>query len=127
MIINFNNYEPNEIIRFIREYTGLTQKEFGKSINKSERTIIPINIPPAIIKRWQKMVINFNNYEPNEVMRFIREYTGLTQKEFGKSIGKSERTIQDYEAGYRRYSVDTLKNICNIYNIDITITNKKEK
>lgn len=72
------------------------------------------------------MVINFNNYEPNEVMRFIREYTGLTQKEFGKSINKSERTIQDYESGRRRYYVETLKLISKIYNIKITIENENK-
>ena len=72
------------------------------------------------------MVINFNNYEPNEVMRFIREYTGLTQKEFGKSINKSERTIQDYESGRRRYYVETLKLISKIHNIKITIESENK-
>lgn len=67
------------------------------------------------------MTLNFNNYEPNEVMRIIRDNTGLTQKQFGKSINKSERTIQDYESGRRRYYVDTLKQICKIHNIKITI------
>lgn len=72
------------------------------------------------------MVINFNNYEPNEIIRFIREYTGLTQKEFGKSINKSERTIQDYESGRRRYYVETLKLISKIHNIKITIESENK-
>ena len=57
------------------------------------------------------MRIKFNDYEPKDIIRFIRESTGLTQKEFGKSINKSERTIQDYESGRRRYYTETLKNI----------------
>ena len=72
------------------------------------------------------MIINFNNYEPNEIIRFIREYTGLTQKEFGKSINKSERTIQDYESGRRRYYVETLKLISKIHNIKITIESENK-
>ena len=39
MRLNFNDYEPNEVIRIIREWTGLTQEEFAKSINKKKRTI----------------------------------------------------------------------------------------
>lgn len=72
------------------------------------------------------MNIYLNDYEPSEIIRFIRESTNLTQKEFGKLINKSERTIQDYESSRRRYNVETLKNICKICNINI-ILDKKEK
>lgn len=67
------------------------------------------------------MKVKFNDYEPKEIIRFIREWTGLTQKEFGKSINKSERVIQDYEAGHRRYYTETLKTICKVHKIKITI------
>lgn len=70
------------------------------------------------------MRLIFNNYEPKDVIMIIREWTGLTQKDFGKSIGKSERTIQDYEGGKINYSVKTLKNICQTHNIKITIEKK---
>lgn len=67
------------------------------------------------------MRVTLNKYEPKDVIRFIREATGLSQKEFGKSINKSERTIQDYEAGRRRCYVDTLKLICKVHNVKIII------
>ncbi len=67
------------------------------------------------------MKVKFSDYEPNEIIRFIRECVGLTQKEFGESIGKSERAIQDYEAGRRRYYAETLKTICKVHKIKITI------
>lgn len=70
------------------------------------------------------MKLTFNNYETKEVIRIIREWTGLTQKEFGKSIGKSERTIQDYESGRRRYYTETLKKICKVHDVKITIEKK---
>ena len=36
MEIKANKYRPNEILKFIRQNTNLTQKEFAKRINKSE-------------------------------------------------------------------------------------------
>ena len=39
MRILANNYRADEIFKFIREYTGKTQKEFGKSINRSKTAI----------------------------------------------------------------------------------------
>ena len=71
------------------------------------------------------MKLTFNKYEPNEVIKIIRQWTNLTQKEFGKTINKKERTIQDYESGRRRYYVNTLKNICKVHNITITIEKKR--
>ncbi len=73
------------------------------------------------------MELKFNDYEPKDIIRIIREWTEDTQKDFGKSIGKSERTIQDYESGRRRYYAETLKQICKIYSINIIIEKKNDK
>ena len=73
------------------------------------------------------MELKFNDYEPKDIIRIIREWTEETQKDFGKSIGKSERTIQDYESGRRRYYTETLKQICKIYSINIIIEKKNDK
>ncbi len=70
------------------------------------------------------MRICLNDYEPKDVIRIIREWTELTQKEFGRSIGKVERTIQDYEAGRSRYYIDTLYKIAEVHNVEIVITKK---
>ena len=35
MEINANKYEPKDIIKIMRDCTSLTQKEFGKLVNKS--------------------------------------------------------------------------------------------
>lgn len=71
------------------------------------------------------MKINSDNYDTKDIIRIIREWTGLTQKEFGKSINKSERTIQEYEAGRRRYYFETLKLICKVHKIKITIEKER--
>lgn len=70
------------------------------------------------------MKLVFNDYKPNEVIKIIREWTELSQKDFGKRIGKSERTIQDYESGRRRYNIETLKKITETYGVKIIIEKK---
>ena len=40
------------------------------------------------------MKINANEYSAAEVMKFVREWTELTQKQFAQSIGRSEAMIQ---------------------------------
>lgn len=70
------------------------------------------------------MKLNITDYEPKDLIRIIREWTELTQKEFGRSIGKAERTIQDYEAGKSRYYIDTLYKIAEVHNVKIIISKK---
>lgn len=70
-----------------------------------------------------KMIVN--NYEPKDIIKIIREWTELTQKDFGKSINRSLRGIQDYEAGRRCYNINTLLDIAEKHNLTITIEKKK--
>ena len=46
-----------------------------------------------------------NDYESEDIIRIIREWTGLKQSEFAKTINRSTRSVQDYEAGITKYSV----------------------
>ena len=65
------------------------------------------------------MRVNLKYYDRGYFIRIIREWTGLTQREFGKKIGKSERTIQKYEAGTTNYNIRTLEKIAKTFNISI--------
>jgi len=65
------------------------------------------------------MRVNLKDYDRGYFIRIIREWTGLTQREFGKKIGKSERTIQKYEAGTTNYNIRTLEKIAKTFNISI--------
>lgn len=67
-----------------------------------------------------------NDYEPKEIIRVIRDWTELTQKEFGKTIHRSEKGIQAFELGTRNYDFRTLIQIANVHGLKITIE-KKEK
>ena len=67
------------------------------------------------------MKIIANEYSPNEIIRIIREWTELTQKEFWKTIHRSEKGIQAFELGTRNYDMKTLIQIANTHGLKITI------
>ena len=70
------------------------------------------------------MRFNMKDYTKGEVIKIIREWTNLTQKDFAKHIGKSKRTVEQYEADMVNYGVDTLKTISKEFDIDIIIEKK---
>lgn len=66
-----------------------------------------------------------NDYEARDIIRIIREWTGLTQEEFAKTINRSTRSVQDYEAGKTKYSMNMLLDIAKKHNLKITIEKVK--
>jgi len=65
-----------------------------------------------------------NDYEAKDIMKIIREWTNLKQTDFGESINRSSRTVQDYEAGITNYSMKMLLDIAKKYRITITLEKK---
>jgi len=65
-----------------------------------------------------------NNYEPKEIIRIIREWTEKTQEEFGKEIKKSKDTVQSYELGRNKMSLNTFMEIVKKENLIVTIERK---
>ena len=73
------------------------------------------------------MKLQATDYTTEELLKILREWTGLTQKEFGKTISRSERSVQSLEAGSRHCTVDTLLQIAKTHNIKIVITKDTSK
>ncbi len=73
------------------------------------------------------MKINANNYKANEILKFIRQNSNLTQKEFAKRIDKSEDWQYSCECGRSRYSFNDLIKIAEKYNLEIIIQDKNNK
>lgn len=71
------------------------------------------------------MKFNIKDYDRGDAIRIIREWTNLTQKDFAKRIGKSKRTIEQYEAGTVNYGIDVLNKIAKEFNIDIIVEKSK--
>ena len=72
------------------------------------------------------MKIIANQYKSNEIIKFIREYTTLTQEAFGKKIKRSRNAIQFYEYGERNYDVELLLEIAKVFDLEIIIQSKKK-
>ena len=66
-----------------------------------------------------------NDYEPKDIIRIIREWTNLKQSDFGATINRSKRTVQDYEAGITNYNVSMLLDIAKKNDIIITLEKKR--
>lgn len=71
------------------------------------------------------MKIKANDYNEKDVMKILREWSGMKQEEFGKSIGLSGMTIQGYERGIRRYTFETLMRLSKKHGFTITIEKTK--
>ena len=54
----------------------------------------------------------------------MREWSEKTQKEFAKDIGKSEISIQKYEADAVNYGIQTLLDLARKNHITITFEKK---
>lgn len=72
------------------------------------------------------MKIKANGYKANEILKFIRQNSNQTQKDFAKSIGKSEDWQYSNECGRSRYYVNDLIDIANKYDLDIYIQDKEK-
>lgn len=66
-----------------------------------------------------------NRYTKGDIIATIRQWSGLTQVKFAQRIGKTERTVQRYEANELNYNIDTLLEIAKIFNLKITIEQDK--
>lgn len=74
-----------------------------------------------------KLIIRKNRYTKGEIMRIIREWPGLTQKQFAQDIGKSEGSVQKYEADEVNYGIETLLEIVKKHDLVVTIEKKKKE
>ncbi len=71
-----------------------------------------------------KLVIKNKNYTKGEIIKILREWTGKTQKEFGKDIHRGENTIQKYESDTINYSMEVLLDILKENGITVTFEKK---
>lgn len=72
------------------------------------------------------MEINATKYTSGEVLKFIRENTNLTQKEFARRIKRSEDWQYSNEKGRTRFYFNDLMQIAKVYDLEIIIKDKKK-
>ena len=72
------------------------------------------------------MRIKANDYSPAEIIKIIREWSGLTQEGFGKMLGRSRHSIQSMELGRKNVFLHTLLEIADKQGLSITIEKKSK-
>ena len=70
------------------------------------------------------MKIKASDYKPEEILRFIRQSTDLTQKEFAETINKSEHWCQSNELGRTNYYFKDLLELAKKHGFEIFIIKK---
>lgn len=71
------------------------------------------------------MKIKANDYTSSEIFKTVREWTELTQTEFGDTVGTTRSGIAKYENGDRKFTFETFLKICNKHGISIYLEKKK--
>ncbi len=70
------------------------------------------------------MEFKANDYKPNETFKFIRQCTGLTQKEMAEKMHKSKNWVKANEQAISRYYFEDLLKMANMFDIEIKIIKK---
>lgn len=68
-----------------------------------------------------------NDFQANEILKFIRQNADLTQKELANILNKSTNQVKNNEQGLNRYYFEDLIKISNICNVEIIFKEKKKK
>jgi DNA-binding XRE family transcriptional regulator len=71
------------------------------------------------------MKIQANDYKANEVMKIIREWTTLSQQKFAKEVGRSRNSINNIENDRNRIFLNDFLDICDKFDIVVTLEKKK--
>lgn len=68
--------------------------------------------------------IVLNDLTPQEIFKLLREYSGLTQEKFSKTINYSKRGVENLESGARKLSIETMLQIAKAHNLEVIIREK---
>lgn len=74
-----------------------------------------------MVKKMQIKIVKDEDYKSGEIIKIIREWTELNQRDFAKSINVSTQTVQSYETNRRVYNINTLKKIAERHGLEIII------
>ena len=72
------------------------------------------------------MKLKLNDYEAQEVIKIMREWTGKTQQEFAKSIAYTKDSVSKMETARRNIYLHTFIEMARKNGIDIYIEKKNK-
>lgn len=127
MRLNVTYKTTGEILETIRKYKKLTLESFTDKMNKSAfwehskendkhkiyiadfrklAKLFDFNI--CFIHKEKKRQLYLLDYDPNDLMKYIREITEKNQTIFAKSINKGRDWIASIETGRNKYYANDL-------------------
>lgn len=65
------------------------------------------------------------DYCAKDLVKLIRDWTELTQEEFGVQIGKNRKIIRNYEQGITDVKLDMLLRMAKVFGIEIVMAKKQ--
>ena len=69
--------------------------------------------------RYNKVCVN--DYDIREILHMIREWSGLTQEELARSVGRTRDSINNIENGRNKMSIDEFFYMCNKHHIIVIL------
>lgn len=70
------------------------------------------------------MKIKANEYQAKDIVRIIREWSELNQKDFGQTLKRSRDSINNIENGRNRMFLNDFIDMCNKHNVKIILERK---
>ncbi len=67
------------------------------------------------------MKIKINNYNANEIVKFVRQSGNITQKQLASNLNKSIEWIKKIEQGKNKYYFNDFLKICRLCNVEIIL------
>lgn len=142
--MNITNKSMGNILKIMRKNAKVTQKEFADTINKTDVCISQIELDKrriyikdliTLCKKYSYSIIfsskiheiklNMLDFEPNDLLRFLRESTGKTQGEFAKCLGNKNDWSYTNEAGVNNYYANDLFELAKMHDFEIILIEKK--
>ncbi len=72
------------------------------------------------------MEIKCNNYETKDIIKFMRDCSEKTQREFANDVNKKRGWCAKLEGGETNITLDTLIKLANINGMEIIIKEKSK-
>lgn len=137
-----SEYTIGNLLKMIRSNSGLSQKDFGKIIgkvhatvsdNENDRKRIYMKDFIDILKKFDyevyivnddKRKIRIREYEPYEIMRILKELSGMNVPEFADIIGKKKTWLVDSQAGKINFYANDLFSLAHSLGFKLEIEKK---
>lgn len=62
-----------------------------------------------------------NEYETEEILKMVREWTDMNQNDFGRAFGRSRDSVNNFEHGRNKMTLDEFFYMCKKHHIIVIL------